>query len=851
MNPQNPHITQALEHLQKAHYAGYFEEMDKVTMPNHLQPIYATYKSQFMQGLKTVEFFQQLEVFAKEVDQQTTVALPDTTIRVVKVYTSPPKTWQSWLQKLQGRQDQTYWQCLAYASLGYNQDDITQTLTTYLPPLTKEAESKDEATLRKTYPLYEAEPDIETNFFNNKNKRILLLTGEVGTGKTTLMQKLFLQKAQQRVGKKIAFIYADQDTHAHIALAIAQGVQWLWIDAFDEDAQARQAQNETEYLYRLQSLMEQVQGVERVLLSMRTEFLPEDHIKNQIFNTHSTCFVDLGLFAKPQILEHLTTNAYMRKENFVKAMREQLHKNNIFLRPFLFSRAEEILAEKKEKGNKQTPYTYTYTYQAYQKVVEKWAGREQDKKQQEKDANWVGFAGKVIEFCERVALYFYEGRQAIHYKEIEQQRETLGLDLHDARNHALLVRDERGNYRFAHSIFLDYFIAQNLLKGHIREEDLDKQKRKVSYDLYEEMCLGELANLPTQMSITSLRDLQNTPFDMPSFKAFQNLYIRALMIRYQKVFFQKELLEWHDILQEIDIQKDEDTALLALPTYNPEHYIWKDYDMFWQDQTALPTQAQPYYTRHLLAESRFWEYIQTHRKWEYNGRKLPDDELFIEDISLDSLFPYLPILPACQYFLQDMRHISFKNCALQDLTTFAPLLKKTQKLKYLWLHNNQINNIDALQSLVHLQELSLRNNQITNIDALQFLVHLQELWLDNNQITNIDSLQFLVHLQTLGLANNQITNIDALQFLVNLQNLGLEKNNIQDITPLLGLKQLEQLYLYGNSITDETMTYLREALSNTHILFTHIEVKARYAERYAYLNEELRTYYAKLWGITA
>jgi hypothetical protein len=432
----NPHITQALEHLQKANYVGYFEEMDKVHLPTQFQNPYATQKRIFTSGQQVpFDFSQKLEVLAKQIDNALTQKdLPtqveitpfrtDTEIRVVKVYTSPPKTWQSWLQKLQGRQDQTYWQCLAYAPLGYNQDDIAQTLTAYLPPLTKEAESKDEATLQRTYPLYEAEPDIERDFFNNKNKRILLLTGEVGTGKTTLMQKLFLQKAQQRagkVGKKIAFIYADQDTHAHIALAIAQGVQWLWIDAFDEDAQARQAQNETQYLYRLQSLMEQVQGVERVLLSMRTEFLPEDAIKNQIFNTNSTCFVDLGLFAKPQILEHLTTNAYMRKENFVKTMREQLHKNNIFLRPFLFSRAEEILAEKKEKGNEQTPYTYTYTYQAYQKVVEKWAGREQDKKKQEKDANWVGFAGKVIEFCERVALYFYEGRQAI-----QRDRKTKG-----------------------------------------------------------------------------------------------------------------------------------------------------------------------------------------------------------------------------------------------------------------------------------------------------------------------------------------------------------------------------------------------------------------------------------------
>jgi hypothetical protein len=335
------------------------------------------------------------------------------------------------------------------------------------------------------------------------------------------------------------------------------------------------------------------------------------------------------------------------------------------------------------------------------------------------------------------------------YKEIEKQRATLGLNLHDARNHALLVRDERGNYRFAHNVFLDYFIARNLLKGHIHEEDLDKQKHKVSYDLYEEMCLGELANLPTQMPITSLRDLQNTPFDMPSFKAFENLYIRALMIRYQKVFFQKELLKWHDILQEIDIQKDEDTAL---PTYAQEHYIWQDYDIFWQDQTALPTQVQPYYTRHLLAESRFWEYMQTHRKWEYAGQKLSEDALFIEGVSFNSIISYIPTLPACQHFLQDMFFIAFQDCEINDLTAFTPLLKKIENLRDLRLNNNQITDINAIQSLVQLQKLELNNNQIVKIDALKYLINLERLGLHSNQINNIAPLQSLIILQSLSLA---------------------------------------------------------------------------------------------------
>jgi hypothetical protein len=66
----NKHLQQALKHLEDANYSGYFEEMDKVEMPKYLKPIYAEHKSKFMQGLRTHDFSQQLNVFAGEVDKE-------------------------------------------------------------------------------------------------------------------------------------------------------------------------------------------------------------------------------------------------------------------------------------------------------------------------------------------------------------------------------------------------------------------------------------------------------------------------------------------------------------------------------------------------------------------------------------------------------------------------------------------------------------------------------------------------------------------------------------------------------------------------------------------------------------
>jgi len=65
----NPHITKALASLQNAHYAGYFEEMDKI-VPAELRTPYNQHKGMFIANSYPFNFYQQLEVFAKDVDKE-------------------------------------------------------------------------------------------------------------------------------------------------------------------------------------------------------------------------------------------------------------------------------------------------------------------------------------------------------------------------------------------------------------------------------------------------------------------------------------------------------------------------------------------------------------------------------------------------------------------------------------------------------------------------------------------------------------------------------------------------------------------------------------------------------------
>ncbi|WP_338793455.1 caspase family protein [Bernardetia sp. MNP-M8] len=66
----NPIIEKALGCLENANYAGYFDEIDKISIPKSLKTIYATYKGKFIAGKDEWNFDQQLRAFSSELNKQ-------------------------------------------------------------------------------------------------------------------------------------------------------------------------------------------------------------------------------------------------------------------------------------------------------------------------------------------------------------------------------------------------------------------------------------------------------------------------------------------------------------------------------------------------------------------------------------------------------------------------------------------------------------------------------------------------------------------------------------------------------------------------------------------------------------
>ncbi|NWX83643.1 LRC72 protein, partial [Nothoprocta ornata] len=90
-----------------------------------------------------------------------------------------------------------------------------------------------------------------------------------------------------------------------------------------------------------------------------------------------------------------------------------------------------------------------------------------------------------------------------------------------------------------------------------------------------------------------------------------------------------------------------------------------------------------------------------------------------------------------------------------------PSLSRFHRLRYLWINNNKIQDLNFLVKNHCLTELYLNNNEITDISgALKHLCALQILLLHNNQLKHLDKtveeLKGMRSLQTLNIFHNPL-----------------------------------------------------------------------------------------------
>lgn len=204
------------------------------------------------------------------------------------------------------------------------------------------------------------------------------------------------------------------------------------------------------------------------------------------------------------------------------------------------------------------------------------------------------------------------------------------------------------------------------------------------------------------------------------------------------------------------------------------------------------------------------------------------------EIDADCAAPFKDL----QWF-QNLERVRLHDCGVESLDG----VEKLTALKYLWVRNNDITDIEPVGELTELVEFSCAGNPIidyspvsglknleelqigdngfsyTNIDAIADLTKLTSLYAPWCGIDDISALKNLTELKYLNLFHNQIEDISALEKLDKITYLNLGINKIADIAPLSGLIKLTDIDLRDNKISEEELTNFYEQ-KNSDTYFT-------------------------------
>ncbi|GJP61822.1 hypothetical protein CLOP_g18947 [Closterium sp. NIES-67] len=175
--------------------------------------------------------------------------------------------------------------------------------------------------------------------------------------------------------------------------------------------------------------------------------------------------------------------------------------------------------------------------------------------------------------------------------------------------------------------------------------------------------------------------------------------------------------------------------------------------------------------------------------------------------------------------------LTLLDLSYNHIHAMAPLASAPACVRELYLANNRIGTIEALDGFSQLRLLELGSNKIREMENLAHLSALEELWVGRNKIkevrvagltslvkisvqsnrlTSMLGFQACTRLQELYLSNNGIATMEGLEVLTNLRILDLAANAIAHVQGLDTLTKLEDLWLNDNRI--ESLTQLMAAL---------------------------------------
>lgn len=191
-------------------------------------------------------------------------------------------------------------------------------------------------------------------------------------------------------------------------------------------------------------------------------------------------------------------------------------------------------------------------------------------------------------------------------------------------------------------------------------------------------------------------------------------------------------------------------------------------------------------------------------------------------------------VPAGTADYTDLQHMTFlTKLTLEDgVSGDLSCIGAMTNLKDLTIKNTVVTRqaVDAIGTLIYLENLTLQGCNLSNISALKGATAVVTLNLSHNNISDIGALSSMTNLKELNLEHNVITAISALSSLTSLKKVDISNNVITSLAPISGVSTLTWLDAGTNTISElgdmSSLTALTYLCLNTNKL-TNVSALAK------------------------
>lgn len=327
---------------------------------------------------------------------------------------------------------------------------------------------------------------------NAKNNLFCILAG-AGMGKSSFLVYLYRKMVSKKLdgtGHNIAILSLVQtDVLEKIACVEDKENVILLLDALDENVEAM---NDFETFWN--KLLLGVKDFNRVVITCRTQFFSSadsepnyTNLSSYMSNKGVRAFI--RFYISP--FKDSERRLYVKKKykwyhpmKRRKALKVIEQNDSLMSRPLLIANIDNLIDSERK---------YRYGFQIYEALIESWATREADRqKLYGKDKE--NFVKQIPMISKDAAFLLYENLDnnttCTMSKEQLDEFEKLH-PLHNAKLtlNSLFNRDVKGNWKFSHKSFFEYFLSEIAFQNWDKVPNLNKFD--MGMEFYRQRCLAE------------------------------------------------------------------------------------------------------------------------------------------------------------------------------------------------------------------------------------------------------------------------------------------------------------------------------------------------------------------------